>query len=125
MLFLIKKHELIKKALIIVGLVMIWITSTNYFAVQFTNLAGHWMNWPTYISSMSINSTDMSKGDFENPGVIVILGGERRKGPLESPTEYQQQDLSPNSMERFRYGTRLAKQTKLPILVTGGVPQKS
>ncbi len=41
MLFLIKKHELIKKALITVGLVMIWVTSTNYFGVLFTNMASY------------------------------------------------------------------------------------
>ena len=59
MLFLIKKHELIKKALITVGLLMIWVTSTNYFAVQFTNLAGHLMNWPTHISPIASSSNDM------------------------------------------------------------------
>jgi uncharacterized SAM-binding protein YcdF (DUF218 family) len=125
MLFLIKKHELIKKALIALGLLMIWITSTNYFAVQFTNLAGHWMNWPTHISFIASSSNDMSKVNSANPEVIVILGGGRRKGALETPPEYQQQDLSPNSMERLRYGARLAKQTKLPILVTGGAPDKA
>ena len=55
----------------------------------------------------------------------MILGGGRRKGALETHPEHQQQDLSPNSMERLRYGARLAKQTKLPILVTGGAPDKA
>lgn len=59
MLFLIKKHERIKKALIMVGLVMMWVTSTNYFAVQFTNLLGHWMNWSTHISSIASSSNDL------------------------------------------------------------------
>ena len=125
MFFLIKKHGLIKKALITVGLLMIWITSTNYFAVQFTNLAGHWVNWPAHIGSIASGSSDMSKVKSANPEVIVILGGGRRKGALEAPPEYQHQDLSPNSMERLRYGARLAKQTKLPILVTGGAPDKT
>ena len=137
MLFLIKKHELIKKVLITVGLVMIWVTSTNYFAVQFTNLADHWMNWPTHISFTANDISNLSnntphakskiistKEHSPTPQAIVILGGGRRKGALETPTEYQQQDLSPNSMERLRYGARLAKQTKLPILVTGGAPDK-
>jgi uncharacterized SAM-binding protein YcdF (DUF218 family) len=99
---------------------MIWVASTNYFAMHFTNLAGLWMNWPTHISPMASSSNDMSKVNFASPEVIVILGGGRRKGALENPSEYQQQDLSPNSMERLRYGARLSKQTKLPILVTGG-----
>ncbi len=50
MLFLIKKHELIKKALITVGFLMIWLTSTNYFAVHFTNIVGYWMNWPPQLA---------------------------------------------------------------------------
>lgn len=85
MLFLIKKHELIKKALIIVGLLMIWFTSTNYFAVQFTNLVGHLMNWPTHISFIASSSNNMSKVKFGNPEVIVILKSRRGKGALETP----------------------------------------
>jgi uncharacterized SAM-binding protein YcdF (DUF218 family) len=125
MLFLIKKHELIKKALIMVSLLMIWVTSTNYFAVHFTNMVGHWMNWPTHINSIANNSNDLLIGNSKNPQAIVILGGGRRKGALETPPDYQQQDLSSSSMERLRYGARLTKQTKLPILVTGGAPDKA
>lgn len=169
MLFLIKKHELIKKALITVGLMMIWVTSTNYFAVQFTNVVGYWMEWPAHVSSLDSDSTefsnnaphpkseivsvkekdirkaiktevetethkgtqkgkiatDISKGNSPSPQAIVILGGGRRKGALETTFEYQQQDLSPSSMERLRHGARLAKKTKLPILVTGGAPDKT
>ncbi len=50
----------------------------------------------------------MSKVNSANPEVVVILGGGRRKGVLEATPEYQQQDLSPSSMERLRYGPRLA-----------------
>ena len=71
MLFLIKKHELIKKALITVGLLLIWVTSANYFAVQFTNLAGHWMNWPTHISLIANNSTDFSK-NMAHPNLEIV-----------------------------------------------------
>jgi len=123
MLFLIKKHEQIKKALITVGLVMIWVTGTNYFAVHLTNMVGHWMNWPTHITSIAGNSN--VKEGSEKPQAIVILGGGRRKGALETPPDYQLQDLSSSSMERLRYGARLARKTKLPILVTGGAPDKA
>jgi uncharacterized SAM-binding protein YcdF (DUF218 family) len=173
MLFFIKKHEFIKKTLITVGFVMIWVTSTNYFAVQFTNVVGYWMEWPAHVSSLDSDSTefsnnaphpkseivfakekdirkaikteaetethkatqkgiqkgkiasDISKGNSPSPQAIVILGGGRRKGALETTFEYQQQDLSPSSMERLRHGARLAKKTKLPILVTGGAPDKT
>lgn len=47
------------------------------------------------------------------------------KGALETPLDYQQQDLSPSSMERLRYGARLARQTQLPVMLTGGAPDKA
>ena len=122
MLFLIKKHELIKKALITLGLVMIWVSSTNYFAVHFTNVAGYWLKWPAPIS-LEANANKIINS--KSPEAIVILGGGRRKGALEVPKEYQQQDLTSNSMERLRHGARLAKQTQLPILVSGGAPDRS
>jgi hypothetical protein len=39
-LFLLKKRELLQKSLIVFGVVMIWLTSTNYLAVQLTNALG-------------------------------------------------------------------------------------
>lgn len=127
MLFLIKKHELIRKALITVGLLMIWVTSTNYFAVQFTNLAGHWLDWPAPLTEENILVEFKKSASTLNhqPQAIIVLGGGRRKGALEAPIDYCQQDLSPSSLERLRYGVRLAKQTNLPILVTGGAPDKT
>jgi uncharacterized SAM-binding protein YcdF (DUF218 family) len=127
MLFLIKKHELIKKVLITAGLVMIWVTSTNYFAVQFTNLAGHWLTWPDPLTEENILS-ELKKSEVKlnhQPKAIIVLGGGRRKGALEAPIDYNQQDLSPSSLERLRYGARLAKQTNLPVLLTGGAPDKT
>ncbi len=127
MLFLIKKHELIKKALITVGLVVIWVTSTNYFAVQFTNLAGYWLTWPAPFPEENM-LLDLKKSAVtlnHQPQAIIILGGGRRKGALEVPTDYHQQDLSSASLERLRYGARLAKQNNLPILVNGGAPDKT
>lgn len=52
---LIKKHELIKKALITVSLLMIWLTSTNHFAVQFTDLAGRLLSWPAPLTEENIH----------------------------------------------------------------------
>jgi uncharacterized SAM-binding protein YcdF (DUF218 family) len=127
MLFLIKKHELIKKVLITASLVMIWVTSTNYFAVQFTNLADHWLTWPAPLTEENILS-ELKKSEVKlnhQPKAIIVLGGGRRKGALEAPIDYNQQDLSPSSLERLRYGARLAKQTNLPILLTGGAPDKT
>ncbi len=127
MLFLIKRHGFIKKALITLGLLMIWVTSTNYFAVQFNRLAGHWLRWPEPLTEEYILS-DLKKsvvGLNNQPQAIIVLGGGRRKGALEAPIDYYQQDLSPSSLDRLRYGVRLAKQTNLPILLAGGAPDKT
>jgi uncharacterized SAM-binding protein YcdF (DUF218 family) len=127
MLFLFKKHDLNKKALIGIGLLMIWGTSTNYFAVKFTNLSGHWLTWPAPLTE-EILLSDLRKSKAKlnhQPQAIIVLGGGRRKGALESAIDYHQQDLSSSSLERLRYGARLAKQTNLPILVTGGAPDKT
>ena len=46
---------------------------------------------------------------------IVILGGGRKQAP-----EYGGQTVSELALERVRYGAMLARQLRLPILVTGG-----
>jgi len=49
---------------------------------------------------------------------IVILGaGKRRNAP-----EYGGETVNRLSLERLRYGARLARETGLPLLVTGGAP---
>lgn len=55
---------------------------------------------------------------------IIILGGGRQRGALDL-LEYQYQNLSPQSMERLRAGARLAKAINLPILLTGGAPDRT
>jgi uncharacterized SAM-binding protein YcdF (DUF218 family) len=149
-LFLYKKNELVKKALIVFGLAMLWVTSTNYFAIQLTNLVGTYVIWskplkisdleptqsPSSLLDSKVVSSDQQKNQLEgkfqeqklahaqvDPQAIVILGSGRRLGALDLP-EYQHQDISPTAMERVRLGARLAKQTKLPILVTGGAPDR-
>jgi uncharacterized SAM-binding protein YcdF (DUF218 family) len=70
-----------------------------------------------------LNKTEKTTNN--QPQAIIVLKGGRRKGALEAPIDYHQQDLSPSSLERLRYGARIAKQTNLPILVTGGAPDKT
>ena len=140
-LFFLKKYPRTKTVTIILASLMIWVCSTNYFANVFTNLSGHLLEWPT---PFEMNSVALVKDEaqrklhqteqFANPhainsseyqhAAIVILGGGRRKGALELP-EYQFQDVSPATMERLRTGARLAKLTHMPILVTGGTPDKT
>lgn len=155
-LFLLKKRELLQKTLIVFSVVVIWFTSTNYFANQFTQVAGYFLEWPEplkleEVASKDLNpklakastttNTDQLKSNHSasltntqglisrevsnEPSIhaIVILGGGRQKGALDLP-DYQYQNLSPQSMERLRAGARLAKAINLPILLTGGAPDK-
>lgn len=48
---------------------------------------------------------------------IVVLGGGRRDAP-----EYCGDTLNSFSLERLRYAARIHQATRLPILVTGGMP---
>ena len=53
----------------------------------------------------------------EKAQAIVILGGGVRRNAL----EYGGDTLGRLTLERVRYGARVARQTGLPVLVTGGV----
>lgn len=130
MLFLIKKHGLIKKNFFVLGLALIWFSSTTFFAHQLTQLVGYFLDWPEPFILKKVNQLNVKvqakiNGNIQskNTHVIVVLGSGRQMGALDLP-EYQHQNLSPQSMERLRSGARLAKVTNLPILLTGGAPDR-
>ncbi len=56
---------------------------------------------------------------FPPADAIVILGGGRRPNALEYETP---ETVGCGTLERLRYGARLARRYQLPILVTGGRP---
>lgn len=58
-------------------------------------------------------------GEAKTADAIVILGGGVRPRAL----EYGGDTLGRLTLERVRYGAYLARQTGLPVLVTGGVPE--
>jgi uncharacterized SAM-binding protein YcdF (DUF218 family) len=127
-LFLLKKRELLQKALIVFSVVMIWLTSTNYLAVQLTNALGSIITWSLPLDlkvfedkhhSKLSEGTSTARKEFEQ--AIVILGGGRRSGAIEYP-QYQDQNIEARAMERVRYGVTLSQATRLPILITGGAP---
>jgi uncharacterized SAM-binding protein YcdF (DUF218 family) len=131
-LFLLKKRELLQKALIVFSVLMIWLTSTNYLAIQLTYALGSIITWSSPLelkvleskhngnqSAKQIRVTNSSKPEAEQ--AIVILGGGRRSGAIEYP-QYQNEDIGVRSTERLRYGVTLAQATALPILLTGGAP---
>lgn len=49
--------------------------------------------------------------------IVILGGGKNRHAP-----EYGGESVNRLTLERLRYGARLARQTHLPILVTGGAP---
>jgi len=49
--------------------------------------------------------------------IVILAAGQRRSAP-----EYGGATLNRLSLERLRYGARLARGTGLPVLVTGGAP---
>ena len=127
------RSKLVKNLLIITCFLMIWASSTNYFANQITTIAGSLLNWPNPLSfnqPQRKSQREMglpimnSSTPYNIPQAIIILGGGRRIGALDAPSQYQHQDVSVASMERLRFGARLAKATDLPILVTGGAPDR-
>jgi uncharacterized SAM-binding protein YcdF (DUF218 family) len=127
------KSRCVKNSFIAICLLMIWVASTNYFANQLTTFAGQFLDLPAPLSLTQhqrkdqyqvLNPMMKSSSSQRMPQAIIILGGGRRVGALDAQPQYQQQDVSVASMERLRLGARLAKVTGLPILVTGGAPDR-
>jgi uncharacterized SAM-binding protein YcdF (DUF218 family) len=131
-LFLLKKRELLQKTLIVFSVLMIWLTSTNYLAVQLTNALGSIITWSSPLDFKVLEKKHNFNQSAKQNGVtnssnavaeqaIVILGGGRRSGAIEY-TQYQYQNIAAGAMERVRYGATLSQATHLPILLTGGAP---
>ncbi len=125
-LFFLRKYPRIKTGVIVFASLMIWVCSTNYFANVFTSVSDHLLGWPKPFDLTTVTPIKDSQAQRKpyQHAAIVILGGGRRKGAIELP-DYQLQDVSSATMERLRMGARLAKLTHMPILVTGGAPDKT
>ncbi len=116
-----KKRSTLQKITIVSSVVLIWVCSTPAFIRWLTNASDAWMHWPT---PLVISPNQQLQDHSSQSAAIVVLGGGRRKGAIEAP-QYQNQDLSVASLERLRMGARLARASKLPILLTGGAPDRS
>jgi uncharacterized SAM-binding protein YcdF (DUF218 family) len=57
--------------------------------------------------------------EVRSAGAIVILGG----GNYHAAPEYGSDTVNAVTLERLRYGARLARQSGLPVAVTGGAPR--
>ena len=116
-----KKRQTLQKVIVVLSLVMIWVASTPIFTHWLVKATGSFMVWPAPLDIPSIQMSQVSQS--QQPQAIVVLGGGRRRGALES-SMYGYQDLSKDSLERVRYAAKLAQQTHLPILTTGGMPDQ-
>lgn len=127
---LLRKKPGFKKGLIIFSCLMIWVSGTKLFAQALEDVSDAWMHWPQALNLGGISviqepsSQEIQKqNQSHRPQAIVILGGGRRLAVGES-AQYQFQDLTGISLERLRYGAYLAKKTRLPILLSGGAPDR-
>lgn len=125
-LILLRHRQKLQKAVVIGSLIMIWVVSTPLFSNYLIAVTDPWMAWPSplLIADGRVHLHQSKASRQQMPQAIVVLGGGRRKGALESP-EYGRQDLSKNSLERVRFAAKLASYTDLPILVTGGMPDQT
>jgi uncharacterized SAM-binding protein YcdF (DUF218 family) len=89
----------------------------------------HWPK-PVQISGLPHHQQSLSKTQVQSETqdqannqiqAIIVLGGGRRLGAKDFE-EYSNQDLSKEALERVRMAAKLARQTGLPILTSGGQP---
>lgn len=100
-----RRHPRTGRALALIGAAALWLLSLPMVAnALVTTLGGAW----------SLDLAAAKKAD-----AIVILGGGVRVQAL----EYGGDTLGRLTLERVRYGAHLARQTGLPVLVTGGAAE--
>ena len=119
-----RKPSKLKTTLIGFSVAMIWITSTTAFNQWFYQVSDHWMHWPQPIDLTELAKQEKPQSNIQHKNkAVVILSGGIRVGAKDTP-EYQNQDVSSEAITRLRMGARLLKATDLPILVSGGRPDK-
>ncbi|MEK7874962.1 MAG: YdcF family protein, partial [Pseudomonadota bacterium] len=97
-----------------------WLTvgSLIVFVLLSVNAISYLLAQPFETASPPLDSARIH--DLPRQGaMIVVLGGGRRLGAIEYPGG---ETLGAASLERSRYGARLAKATGLPLSVSGGKP---
>jgi len=150
-LIFLRNKRIIQTILLGLTLLMIGISSSVFFSQNVYQMTDRWMHWPQPLDLASLKlhpshpisleehsslpTSQQTSKVFQqsivkpenqalSPQAIVILGGGVRRGAIDIP-QYQNQDVSKEAMERLRMGARLAKVTQLPILVTGGRPDRT
>ena len=101
-LWLLKRRRSLGKALIGLSLGGLWVLSTPIIA-------------DALLDSLKPDPVALTGKEAD---AIVILGGGRNQASL----EYGGDTLNRFSLERLRYGAKLARELHKPVLVTGGAP---
>jgi uncharacterized SAM-binding protein YcdF (DUF218 family) len=101
-LLLLRRAPRVGRALIVIGIAMLWLLSTPVVADALSALVEHYP------------ALDLAKP--VDAQAIVILGG---GGWRDLAPEYGAADAEPYMLERLVYGAYVARRTGLPILVTG------
>jgi uncharacterized SAM-binding protein YcdF (DUF218 family) len=98
-------------ALVWLGVALVWLGSTQ--------AVGRWLQEQLDMAPAPLSPTAIEalKAARDGQTAIVVLGG----GLVDDATQPGQRDLSVYSLERLRYGIRLARATGLPLAFTGGL----
>lgn len=104
-MFMLRRRPKIARALIVASFALLWAASTPYVADGALHL-------------LEAKTAPLQDRHAQG-GAIVILGG----GTYFNAPEYENQDtVSDWTLVRLRYGARLQRTFRLPVLVTGGRP---
>lgn len=103
-LLLMRRRPRFGKALAWSGLVLLWLLSTPV------------VTRPMLTSIENVPPLDFAQA--KGAQAIVVLGG----GSYLAAPEYGGDTVNSRTLERLRYAARLQRETRLPILVSGGAP---
>ena len=100
-------------AFVLLSCAGLWLTSTTAFGEWLTRLA---LSPPPALSTDAIASLKRDVATHKQVAIVVLGGGREARAP-----EYGVSDLTPQSLQRLRYGVWLSRQTGAPLAFSGGV----
>ena len=107
-----------------VGLLMLPVRRKAGMVLIASSLAGLFVLSIPVVATSLASLLERGAGHATNAGgaqAIVILGG----GSYADAPEYGADTVSAMTLERVRWGARLHRELKLPVLVTGGAPRST
>lgn len=103
------------RTLVWIGLLAAWLFASGTGASLLAGLAEGGER-----RGLTVESLRAALAGSEAPQAIVILGGGSRHHPLETP---DREFVKPLTLERLVHGAWIARTSRLPVLVSGGVPR--